>query len=124
MKISFDGNQITLGATKVDLEARIEEADQHDDLVLVRLSYDDYADDDPNGERNVIALDADGKLVWRIDRTPAAMVRDGKRVTTSYVGIDPSSKRNGRPVEAYDSSGGCWRLNPKTGEVSDPIVTK
>lgn len=124
MKISFDGNRLILGSKMVEMEVRVREVEQFRDIVLVRLAYDDYTDGDPNGERNIVALDREGGIRWRIQQAPSAPTVNGKRVVTSYVGIDPNTGKKDRLVVAYDSSGLCWKVDPETGQVSDPIFTR
>lgn len=124
MNVSFERNRLTLGNKTLELEVRIREVDKYKDLVFVRLAHEDYADDDPNGERNILAIDTEGRVRWRIQKTPAAPIVRGKRVFNPYIGIDPNPKRENRLVEAYDGSGLCWKVDPETGEVSDSIFTR
>ena len=124
MQIDFEGRRLTLGNKTLELEARIREVDQYKNLLFVRLDYENYKQDDPNGERNVVALNADGNIVWRIQQAPSAPVFRGKRRFTPYIGIELETGNVDRPVVAHDGSGLSWKLNPETGEVSDPIYTK
>ena len=124
MDVRFEGKRLTLGNKTLELEVLIREVERFDELVVIRFAYDEYDQDDLNGERNVLALDTAGNVVWRIQQAPSVPVVSGKRVLTSYVGIDTETGNPDRPLEAHDSSGLTWRVDPETGEVSEPIFTK
>lgn len=124
MKISFEGKTLRLGDRTIEFEARVAKLNRYGDLLFVRLDDDDYSEQDEFRERNIVAVDADGNIRWRIDRPPSAPTRRGKRWSSAYVGIDPDTGKEDRPVVAYDIHGACWKVDPETGKVSDPIFTK
>lgn len=122
MTEKFEGRLLTLNGESVELEVRIKDVEPYKDLLLVLLDDEMYQRGDDRAERNAIALSKSGRLVWRIQRTPSAPIRGGRRVWNAYVGIGPGE--SGRPIEAYDWTGRCWKVDPETGEVSDPIFTR
>lgn len=124
MEVRIEGNRLTIGSIVVELEVKVVEVDKFQDLFFVLLDDEDYDQDDPNAERNIVALDAAGNIVWRIQHAPSAPIVRGKRQFNPYIGIDPQPERRDRLVEAYDGSGLCWKVNPETGDVSEPIFTK
>ncbi|MCG8542646.1 MAG: hypothetical protein MJE12_00415 [Alphaproteobacteria bacterium] len=125
MKIRIDGEVLEMDGTKVEMEVPILKVDQFESLFLVRL--DDRAFDvgDPNAERNIVALDSNGTLRWRIQKTPSAPLNaDGQHAWNAFVGVDTNTGNQDRLIEAYDRTGSCWNVNPETGEISDPIFAR
>jgi len=124
MTVTFSDNHIIVGEKKVEFEVPVYEVKRSDDTIYVLLHKDKYKKDDPNKERNIIALDLNGDVRWRIQNPPSFYTFYGKRVLCSYIGIDPDSGDENRRVVAYDGYGSCWKVDPKTGRVSDPIVSR
>ena len=119
--MKFQGRKLFLGSGTIELEKPIENVLVVRDRVIVAFQYDSYDDDDPNEERNVIAVDERGKFLWRIQRTPSAITdHDGSRMWNAYTGV--TLERGG--ICAYDFDGICWKVDPETGEVSEPTFTK
>lgn len=115
------GRRLFLDSGSVELEKPIERAVKFRGRIIVSFSYDTFTPDDPNHDRNVIAVDESGTLLWRIQRTPEAQTNEsGERVWNPYVGI---TLEDGF-VRAYDAGGLCWKVDHETGEVSDAIFTK
>jgi hypothetical protein len=124
MKFKIDGRQMTVGENTVQFEVSIWEIEEYKDRLFVLLEYDDYEDGDPRAERNIVAVDQNGRILWRIEMAPEVRVVDGKRMDNSYIGIDPNTGKKDRPVEAYDTTGSCWKVDPETGKVSDPVFSR
>lgn len=124
MNISFNGNTLVIGERKIDFEVSVWDVRRYGDLIFVLLDYDEYKKGDPNAERNIVAVGLDGHIRWRIEMAPQVRVVLGKRLDNSYVGIDPETGKKDRLLEAYDTTGSCWKVDPETGKVSDPIFTR
>ncbi len=118
MSASFEKNVLTLGGKQILLETEIFSVESIGGTHLVLFDDETYPENDPNSQRNLIALNDTGQQLWRIELTPSAPIEDGKRQWNGYVGIDPNLK----PVKvlAYDMSGLCWELDIQTGKVSNP----
>lgn len=123
MTVTFNGREVALDGKTLEMEVRVLKVRQHDDLILVLLDDQAYGRNDPNAERNVVALDSKGRQVWRIQKTPSAPLNDdGTPAWNAYVGVAVGKERS--PIEGYDWTGRCWKVDPETGEVSDPIFTR
>jgi len=104
MRISFEGNKLTLDGKEIVFEARIRKVNEHERMFLVRLSDEDLDKDDPNAERNIVAVGFDGEIMWRIQRAPSAPTFKGKRAFNPYVGIDAHPARDDGFLEAVEST--------------------
>ena len=121
IRMKTQGRRLFLESGSVDLEKPIERAVRFRGKIIVSFLDEAYEESDPNAERNVIAVDESGSLLWRIQRTPSARANlDGSRMWNPYVGI---SLEEGS-VLAYDAAGLCWKVNHETGEVVDAIFTR
>lgn len=124
MIFSFEDKKLILNNKTVEMEVAIQDVDQFGGLLIVTLDYELYPERDPHAEQNIVALDSVGEIKWRIQRTPSAPTLKGEREFNPYVGIDVRPVRDDGLLEAYDGSGLCWSVDPETGNVSNPIVTK
>lgn len=123
MTVSHDGNRITIDGRTIALEVPIDEIFELPDRVIVLFDEEEYPESDSRENRNVVALDRDGRELWRIEQARTRLRdSDGNRIPNPYVGV--SAGADGRTVEVYTWAGVCYRLDPNTGKISDPILTK
>ena len=66
MTVSFEGNRLIIDGNTVEFEQPIEDMVERRDRVIVVLDDEEYAPGDPTGDRNVVAVDRNGTLLWRI----------------------------------------------------------
>lgn len=66
--IEIDDNRLYVGENMIEFENKIAECVEFDSVIIVRLkiSGEDY----PKINQNVIAIEPDGSLRWRIDLCP------------------------------------------------------
>ncbi len=85
---TLDKHTVVIGGRKFKFDQRVQETLAVGDRVLVLLNGFDFAEDDPEGGRNVFAYDAGGKLLWRIeDAGFTALGKDGQEVPQGYTAI-------------------------------------
>lgn len=123
MKFKFHEKTLEIDGRSFKFDQDIVQVLQRgDDRVIIRLEGADFKPDDPNVGRNVFSLDRHGKMVWRIE-TSGFHIRteDGRKIPRGWHNIH--FRENGK-VMLIDSAGFEWRLNPDTGEVSDPVFVK
>lgn len=121
IRMKTQGRSLFLDTGSIELEKPIERAVRFRGKIIVSFRYDKYERDDSNRERNVIAIDEIGNLLWRILQTPEAQIdENGNRRWNPYVGITIEKGF----VRAYDAGGLCWKVNHETGEVFDAIFTR
>jgi len=125
MRVEFSGNMLKLNGAEIEMEAPILRTKRFGSLILVRMDDREYGDGDPNAERNILAVDGTGAVKWRIQKTPDAPLNaDGKKAWNAYVGMSTETDDENREIEAYDRTGLCWKVDPGTGGISDPIFTR
>ena len=119
--MKFQGRRLILDSGSVELEKPIEAVVEIQDRFVVLFLDDRYEATDPMLERNVVAVDMSGTMLWRIQRTPSAIKGlDGNRMLNPYVAIVLERGE----LRAYDMGGLFWKVDPETGEVSDAIFTR
>jgi hypothetical protein len=94
-----------------------------EDRVIVSLNGAQCKPDDPNIGRNVFSLDRRGKELWRIK--PSGFTRtlkDGREVPLSWQNI--YFEDHGETMRIGDPKGFAYKLDPDTGEVSEPDFRK
>ena len=122
MNVTKSGKTLTIDGRTVVLDQRVEAMVVLDDLVIVELYVNDFKMGDPLVGRNVIALDVDGNLVWRIPDT-GVMIRDpdGSEAPEAYYTLrlnsDGKTINIGTPVMTYE-------IDPETGRISKGIVNR
>ncbi len=123
MSASFKENRLTVDGRTVKLERPILQVEERPGRVIVLLDDEEYAPDDPTGDRNVIAVDRDGAMLWRI--TPSGSIASGGPGRTSpFVALEIENRGGGEAVIVYDVAGACYDLDPETGKLSNPVLTK
>ncbi len=123
MSVSFAENRLMIDGRTVKLEKPVEDMVERRDRVIVLLDNEKYAPDDPNGDRNVIAVDRDGAMLWRI--APSGSIASGGQGRTSpFVGVDVENRGGGEVVVVYDGMGACYDLDAENGKLSNPVLTK
>ena len=103
--VKIDGNEI-------DFDHPITDYLVFDDFVVVMLKLN--GEDFPEKHQNIIAVDADGTIRWRIEKAPEEGYYD------SYAGIFDDDGE----LRAYNLSGMNYRVDKETGEVSDEKFVK
>jgi hypothetical protein len=124
MKIEISQNSIVFQGKRIEFEVPIHEVEQAEDAIYIVLSYGKYTDRDRNKYRNIIALELNGDIRWRIAPTPLVYGGHSKPHGSVYVGVDSNTGDSERPLVVYDINGSCWKVDPKSGKVSDPIFTR
>ncbi len=68
--------------------------------------------------RNVIALDAGGKLLWRIPAT-GVILRDpdGSEGPEAYFGLE--LEEDGKTINVGSATGWTYEIDPETGKLSN-----
>lgn len=121
--MKIEGNRLILEGRTLELEHPIEDVLKIADRIVVLFRYDGYSSADENAERNCVGLDAKGSQRWRIQQTPSSRLNpDNSRMWNPYVAIELLDDQ--QKLVAYDAGGLCWKVDPDTGEVSDPIFTR
>ncbi|MCG8543220.1 MAG: hypothetical protein MJE12_03310 [Alphaproteobacteria bacterium] len=119
--MKIQGRQLILKSGSVELENPAEDILEIQDRYVVLFLDERYERTDPRRERNIVGLDFNGEMLWRIQRTPSARKDlDGNRMPNPYVALEMESGE----LLAYDVGGICWTVDPETGAVSDPIFTR
>ena len=123
MSTSFKENRLTVDGRTVKLERPILQVEERPGRVIVLLDDEEYAPDDPTGDRNVIAVDRDGAMLWRI--APSGSIASGGPGRTSpFVALEIENRGGGEVVIVYDVAGACYDLDSETGKLSNPVLTK
>ena len=60
-------NGLTISGKRVDFPQRIKKFVTLENLVIVLLKVSDFEEGDPMVGRNIVALNEDGEIVWRIE---------------------------------------------------------
>ncbi len=123
MTVSFDENRLTIDGKTVELEKPIYTIKEISDRVIVVFDEEDYAAEDPNGDRNVIAVDRNGAMLWRIQNSVSpTRGRPGRTIPFSGVGV--RQKEEVDMLIGYDAAGMCYEIDPETGKLSNPRISK
>ena len=110
--VSIKDTEVKINDNEVALGHPIEEHLVFEDFVVVRLKL--TGEDFPEIHRNVIAINQDGSIRWRIEKAPEEGYYD------SYAGIFD----DGGELRAYNLSGMNYKVDKDTGEVSDGRFVK
>ncbi len=123
MTVSFHENRLTIDGKTVELEKPIYRIKETSDRVIVVFDEEDYAPEDPNGDRNVIAIDRNGATLWRIQNSVSpTRGRPGRTIPFSGVGV--RRKDGVDMLIGYDAAGMCYEIDPETGKLSNPRISK
>jgi outer membrane protein assembly factor BamB len=110
--MDIGGATLLIGGTEHELGNRIAEHIEFEDFVVVLLDL--TGDYHPELGRNVIAVNKDGSVRWRIEKAPVETDPD------SYAGIFDDDG----DLRAYNLCGMYYRVDRDTGEVSDGRFVK
>ena len=120
---SFTGNTLSIDDRHVEFEAPIDKIIKVGGAVLVLLNYDFISKSDPNFERNVAAVDAEGTILWRIERRVGPTIGPNHTaILNPYVGMGWDDKKE--KIVVYDMGGLCFDLDVETGRISNPVFTR
>ena len=110
--VTVNGGVLKVDNEEIDFGHPIEEYLVFDDFVVVRLKL--TGEDFPEKHQNIIAVNKDGSIRWRIEKAPEEGYYD------SYAAIFD----NDGELRAYNLSGMNYKVNKQTGEVSDEKFVK
>ncbi len=123
MAVSFEDNRLTIDGNTVELEQPIEDMVERRDRVIVVLDDEEYAPGDPTGDRNVVAVDRNGTMLWRI--VPSMSPTPGEPGRTEpFIAVDIKNRDGEEKVVVYDGMGSRYDLDTETGKLSNPVLTK
>ena len=123
MAVSFEDNRLTIDGSTVELEKPIKNLIERRDQVIVVFRYGAYDEDDLSGDRNVVAVGRNGAMLWRV--APSGSIASGGPGRTSqFVGVDIENRDGEEVIVVYDGMGACYDLDPETGKLSNPVLTK
>jgi outer membrane protein assembly factor BamB len=112
--VKTDGNEITISGQTHELDNRIREFIETEEVIIVNLDVD--GTDYETLTQNVIAFDTDGNFKWRIDECP-----------------DKTGGGHDAYLGLYETDGGVWvgnlngmryKINPRTGDITDKKFVK
>ena len=96
---------------------------EYQNIIVVGLKVADFDVADPMVGRNILALDRQGNLLWRVEEHGYEYYHsrvDGY-VPQPFIGLGVNSKINKlRGVLPYV----CLTIDEKTGAVSDPVINR
>jgi outer membrane protein assembly factor BamB len=125
MKISHEGRILELGDKRVELDQEILRVHQVGPVIIV--IYDDEAmpREIPLINRNVVALNPDGEIVWTIEQSrnvyATGDLNDQTIVANPFVSL---GVLDGGRVVVCDLGGLTYDLDIETGKLSNPIFTQ
>ena len=117
------GKSLSINGREIEFDQRVEDMVVLADRVLIELRVSDFAVGDPLVGRNILAYDAEGKLLWRIPANGLMRPsRFGGETPEAYFGLwfDESDNK----LKTTIPSGWTLELDPETGEPFDPVFTK
>lgn len=122
MNVSFEGNQITIDGKTSVLEAPIRNALVVRDGIIVLFDPEAYPEDDDHYERNIVAIDSGGRVLWRIERSKGRIECGGKSGWSAYgaMGIHEHSGRRW----VYEPRGFEHELDPERGTLSGTVFMR
>ncbi len=122
MKVTHSGKSLTINGRTLTFDQRVDEVVVLSDRVIVELLVDDFDEDDPLKGRNIIALDENGKMLWRIqDRGITRTTKDGREIPESYTGL---GLEDDGVVRVSTPFGFDYDLDSETGGISNPVFDK
>ncbi len=123
MDVTHSGKTLTINGQTVTFGQKVKQVIVLDDRVIIRLLVDDFAEGDPMVGRNILAFDAEGKMLWRVmDHGATLEADDGNgRVPQAFLALwvddDRKTIKAGIPAFIFD-------LDPETGELSNPELNR
>ncbi len=126
MDVSFIGRTLTIGDKEIELEMPVENVLVHNSgVILVDFAETDGKNsllprDDPRRDCNIIGLDFDGNIIWRIVQSKRVEVREDNgdiHFMTNYWMIGHPNPDG--TVSVTDFCGTVYDLYPKTGVLSN-----
>ena len=123
MTVSFEENRLTIDGETAELEKPIQDVKEQSGRVIVLFDDEEYAAGEPGRDRNLIAVDRNGALLWRIAPSMSSTPSEPGR-TAPFVGVDIENRGGEEVVIVYDIMGACYDLDPETGKLSNPVLTK
>lgn len=123
MAVSFEQNRLTIDSGTIELEKSIQDVKERPGRVIVLFDDEEYASGEPGRDRNVIAVDRNGAMLWRIAPSMSSTPSEPGR-TAPFVGVDIENRGGEEVVIVYDIMGSCYDLDSETGKLSNPVLTK
>ena len=113
---------VRIGERKLTFDQKVAKVSVAPDKVLVLLNPIDFAEDDPDAGRNILALDSKGDLIWKIEDAGFKIQLDGGReMPDGYVGMKLWS--DGR-FSAFQGIGCRCFIDLKTGKITGEEPTR
>ena len=123
MTVSFHENRLTIDGKTVELEKPIYRIKETSGRGIVVFAEDAYAPENPQGERNVIGVARNGyKMVGNPRPVTTPRGRPGRTIPFSGVGV--RRKDGVDMLIGYDAAGMCYEIDPETGKLSNPRISK
>lgn len=110
--ITVEGPTLVIGDERVEFEVPIADHIVYDDFAVVRL--ENAGERHPDSHRNVIAVDADGTIRWKIPEQPPSESRPYTNIYTE----------DGEDLWTNNASGYLFRVDPETGDLLDREFVK
>ena len=108
---------VEIGNRILKFDEKISQVLELEDKILILLNKYGHPENDPDYGRNVVAFDARGEELWRIEDSGVKVRgRTMEKVSQGYTGLRET--RDGT-IHAWAMD---WRhdLDPKTGKISNP----
>ncbi len=118
MQVSYPNpNTISVNGRSLEFPQSIEDTVELADRVLVLLNVSDFDDDDPLVGQNVVAIGAEGQVLWRIEPTGGKRRnRHGDMVPVAYFNLWKDTETGQVHVAIPDV---ILELNPEDGTVAN-----
>ena len=113
---TIEDNEIAIGGQTIDFNGSIFDAIELDSIVVIRLEAnpDQYPSGDIYKYRNVVGINNDGSISWKIPARPKSEHRQ-------YGGI---SIQNDGDLWAHNTCGMSYQIDPESGKILDQLFTK
>ena len=112
-------NWLEIEGRKIAMQDPVENIKIFDRIVVAILDTDGRPDEDPLLSNNVVAFDAEGNLLWRIEPMKVTFTgRDGKEHPHPYFGIE---KHPDGTLWAFGAMGSLRPVDLATGRTGKPI---
>lgn len=112
VEYTVQDTDLVVGGKRISFGAPIAQHVAYDGFVVVRLTVTGHAH--PDDLSNVIAVDADGSIRWKIPEQPPETPRPYTNVYTN----------DGDDLWANNARGFLFQVDPRTGELLDREFVK
>jgi len=123
MAVSHRENNLKIDGRKFKFDDLIQKIVEYPDRIIILFGYENFESEQQFAGRNLIAVGRDGNILWRVADSNE-LFPDSETSIEPFVGFGKTKINDREALVAYQMFGMCYEVDPQTGALSNPRVSR